>query len=195
MGMIEDAFLALNCIYLKKIASVRAVSEATGQDEATVRGHLAEPIAAGLVVEVGPGMFMLSEDGVRSVLGEYAERYAPIRADGWIAEWYQRFESVNGQFLSAITACQQDSGDPARTEKVIKLVERQVRALESVSARIPRYASYARRFAQAIDRLDAGDKRYLVNPDVDSIHNIWFELHEDILTVLGRPRDVAESGA
>jgi hypothetical protein len=28
---------------------------------------------------------------------------------------------------------------------------------------------------------------------VDSIHNIWFEFHEDILTLLGRPRDVAET--
>jgi hypothetical protein len=32
-----------------------------------------------------------------------------------------------------------------------------------------------------------------VSPGVDSIHTIWFECHEDILTLLGRPRDVAEA--
>jgi hypothetical protein len=194
MGMTEDRFLVLNCIYLKKIATARAASEATGQSEATVRDNLAEAQAAGLVVDVGQGMLMLSEDGVRSVLGEYAGRHAASRDDASIAEWYSRFESLNTQFLAAVTAWQQDSGDAARTERLIKLVERQVRALDSVSDRIPRYASYSRRFSHAIDRVDAGETRYLASPDVDSIHNIWFEFHEDILTVLGRPRDVAESG-
>ena len=33
----------------------------------------------------------------------------------------------------------------------------------------------------------------MVSPSVDSVHNIWFEIHEDILTLLGRPRDVAEA--
>ena len=36
----------------------------------------------------------------------------------------------------------------------------------------------------------AGSER-LARPMVDSVHNIWFEFHEDILSVLGRPRDTA----
>jgi hypothetical protein len=39
--------------------------------------------------------------------------------------------------------------------------------------------------------VDAGDASFVVTPTKDSVHNVWFEFHEDILSVLGRPRDTA----
>jgi hypothetical protein len=58
---------------------------------------------------------------------------------------------------------------------------------------VARYGTYRDRFERAIERVDEGKAEYVVSPSVDSIHNIWFEFHEDILTLLGRPRDVAET--
>ncbi len=193
--MTEEEFLALNSVYLKKIATGRAVAQATGLPEAVVGEVLAgaESESAGAVVDVGGGMLMLSEDGVRAVLGGYEARYADCRVDPAVEDWYQRFETLNKQFLEGVTAWQQDVGDMAKMDRLLKLVERQIRALASISERIPRYEAYAGRFSHAIDQVDTGATNYLVSPDVDSIHNIWFEFHEDILTVLGRPRDVAES--
>lgn len=191
--MTEDEFLALNSIYLKKIASGRTVAPATGLPEEVVGEALANAEAAGYAVDVGQGMLMLSEEGVRAVLGEYEARYAGWRVLPAVEDWYQRFEILNKRFLEGVTAWQQDQGDVAKVDRLLKLVERHIRALGSISERIPRYRTYVRRLSDAIERVETGATNYLVSPDVDSIHNVWFEFHEDILTVLGRPRDVAES--
>ncbi|MGI3780466.1 MAG: hypothetical protein ACRYG2_06770, partial [Janthinobacterium lividum] len=62
-------------------------------------------------------------------------------------------------------------------------------------ASVPRYERYADRLDTALQRVDEGDVAFVTSPTVDSVHNVWFEFHEDILTVLGRPRDVAEAAA
>ena len=74
-------------------------------------------------------------------------------------------------------------------------VDRQIKALDGLSARVARYATYRDRFERALERVDQGQTEYVVSPSVDSIHTIWFEFHEDILTLLGRPRDVAEASS
>jgi hypothetical protein len=61
--------------------------------------------------------------------------------------------------------------------------------LEEIIPDIPRYRNYARRFTDSVALVDAGNKDYVCKPTIDSIHNVWFEFHEDILSVLGRPRD------
>jgi hypothetical protein len=40
-----------------------------------------------------------------------------------------------------------------------------------------------------MDLVDQGRREFVCKPTLDSVHNIWFEFHEDILAVLGRPRD------
>jgi hypothetical protein len=71
----------------------------------------------------------------------------------------------------------------------MKTVERLMKFLEEIIPSIPRYESYVRRFANSISLVDRGDRDYVCKPTIDSVHNIWFEFHEDILSVLGRPRD------
>ena len=192
--MTDEEFLVLNSVYLRKIASRRVVAECSALDDGTITAELERAAAAELVFDVGDGVFMLSEDGTQAVLGEYRARYADLRASGEVEAWYQRFEVLNSQFLTAISAWQTDgAGDESKLDKLLRLVERQVKALASVADQIPRYARYRTRFEQALDKVERGSTAHVVSPDVDSIHNIWFELHEDLLTVLGRPRDVAEA--
>ena len=42
--------------------------------------------------------------------------------------------------------------------------------------------------ADAVERAQAGDGRYVASPRVDSYHGIWFELHEDLIRLAGRTR-------
>jgi hypothetical protein len=192
--MTDDEFLVLNSVYLRKIASRSAVAECSGLSTETVAAEVDRAAAAEHVFDVGDGMLMLSESGTQAILAEYRSRYGDLRASGEAEQWYGRFELLNGQFLTAISAWQQDGAtEPGRLDKLLRLVERQVKALQSVAGQIPRYALYRTRFEQALDKVERGSSEYVVSPNVDSIHNIWFELHEDILTVLGRPRDVAEA--
>jgi hypothetical protein len=81
-------------------------------------------------------------------------------------------------------------GDPKVQERVIATVERLAKLIREITQLVPRYASYIRRFERSVTTVDQGNRDFVCTPTVDSLHNIWFEFHEDFLTVLGRPRDV-----
>ena len=52
----------------------------------------------------------------------------------------------------------------------------------------PRFAPYPLRIADAAAAIATGDVRFVASPRVDSLHQVWFELHEDLLVTLGRTR-------
>ena len=187
----DDEFTLLNAVYLRKIASADVIGDISGMPAADIAGLLAPAVADGRLEDIG-GMYMLTDTGTQELLAEYRDRYAAFRTDLEILGWYERFESINKQFLQAISAWQTDGTDPAKLDRLLRLVERQTKALRTIERTIPRYARYADRFGAAMDRIDSGDTEYVSSPTADSVHNIWFEFHEDILTVIGRPRDVAE---
>jgi hypothetical protein len=47
---------------------------------------------------------------------------------------------------------------------------------------------YGARLTNALDRALAGDVA-LVADDMESYHNVWFQLHEDLLATIGRSRE------
>ena len=53
---------------------------------------------------------------------------------------------------------------------------------------MPRYTGYIRRFERSVALVDQGNLDFVCTPTVDSLHNIWFELHEDVLLALGKER-------
>jgi len=71
-------------------------------------------------------------------------------------------------------------------------VGRHVVALAAAVGWSPRYSHYATRFERSLEYVDSGRPDYVSNPMVDSLHNTWFEFHEDLLAVLGRPRESLE---
>jgi hypothetical protein len=188
----EETFEVLNAVYLRKIATADTVGECTGRDADTVRAVLAEQSAAGNVEDLG-GQFMLSEDGTRSVLEGYEERYAGLRENNEVEDWYQRFETLNAQFLQTISAWQTSGEDEGLLDKLLKLINRQIKALNTISSTVPRYAGYEERFGRSLELVEGGQNDFVCGMTVDSLHNIWFEFHEDILTLLGRPRLDAEA--
>lgn len=194
--MTDDQFLVINSVYLRKIATRKVISECCGVADEAIEAELARAEASEQLFDVGDGSFMLSEPGTQALLAEYRTRYGALRDSGEAEEWYQRFELLNSQFLVAISTWQQEgAADSGSLDKLLRLVERQVKSLGTVEGLLPRYARYRTRFETALDKVERGSIEHVVSPHVDSIHNVWFELHEDILTVLGRPRDVAEASA
>ena len=53
----------------------------------------------------------------------------------------------------------------------------------------PRLGEYSRRLESAYDRVLAGEIDFVSGARVDSYHTVWFELHEDLLRMLGRERE------
>ncbi|MDG2307269.1 MAG: hypothetical protein P8R42_22010 [Candidatus Binatia bacterium] len=60
--------------------------------------------------------------------------------------------------------------------------------LDRLSALRPRYALYRERLSRAVDRAGRGERDFLSGLSVDSVHSVWWQLHSDLLGVLGRER-------
>ena len=188
----ERTFLILNALYLRKIADRDVLAECSGCSAGDVDSILDMAAGTGLVLGLG-SQYVLTDEGRQAVLDYYESAYEDMRADREIQDWYVRFETVNDRFLQLVSAWQ-TRGDAADGQdriydRLARTVERHVAALEQVVDRLPRYRHYAERFRKSLDRVDSGQVEYVTSPTVDSLHNIWFEFHEDILALLGRPRE------
>jgi len=59
---------------------------------------------------------------------------------------------------------------------------------DRLGAEYLRFGRYAPRFTRALDRLDGGDHHAFTRPLYGSYHDVWMELHQDLLLTLGRQR-------
>lgn len=110
---------------------------------------------------------------------------------------YGAFLACDVLLKAAITALQLANAAPREPRRAsagassaaLRHAGEAVRALAAeLAAIVPRLASYAERLAAALVALDGGDARFVASPAVDSLHQVWFELHEDLLLTLGRER-------
>ncbi len=187
--MLSDTdFAILNAIYLKKMAMGQTIAEVTALAPELVADRLEAAANAAQVLLLPTGA-MLLEDGTTAVLATYRDTYAAIRTEPDLLQWYENFEIINSRFIAQVSEWQTTDGDERIERKLLQSAERLTRDLAALLPRIPRYAQYIARFNKGMERVDQGLREYVCKPTLDSVHNIWFEFHEDILAVLGRPRD------
>lgn len=187
--MLSDTdFNTLNAIYLKKMATEATIAEVCGLPSNVVGERLAAANDQGWIMTLPTGAMLLTE-GTEQVLAYYREAYAAVRSDPAAAKWYENFEGLNARFIGAVTEWQQTEGDERVERRLLQAAERLVKDIGQLVPQVPRYAAYVRRFEHSMDRVDQGQREFVCKPTIDSVHNIWFEFHEDILAVLGRPRD------
>jgi hypothetical protein len=191
----------LNVLALKKMAGASAISAVTGMSEDDVDGRLAALSETGLVVVAG-GAALPTDGAVPALDATAAELYAPVRSDSDVLSLVERFETTNTQFLTTMSSWQQvevggrkvtnDHSDAEYDEKVISRLERLVGRLEplitALAGHDPRFSGYSSRFAASLEAIDGGDHDLVSSPMRDSVHNVWFEFHEDLLRTLGRER-------
>ncbi len=172
----------------------------------TVSAELDGLVAGGLANLVGgsalAGMFQLTEDG-KAVGAE------GIAADGekWgadnaakalddllpldhrmkaiVTDWQMR--EVNGQ--QVLNDHTDGTYDAAVLTEFAALHADAVTWLGELSAGLERLGSYVARLDRAAAEVAGGDTNYLASPRIDSFHNIWFELHEDLILLAGRTRE------
>jgi len=69
--------------------------------------------------------------------------------------------------------------------------ERAEKVLDRFAELEPRLAVHKQRLDDAYDKVLAGDLDWVSGARIDSYHTVWFELHEDLLRMLGREREEA----
>jgi len=197
----NERYDVLNTLALKKMATAETIADASGLSADQVRNTLQSLAADGLAVTVGD-QALPTDVALPALVASAAQRYRDLREDPAVLDMAGKFEVVNGKFLVAISSWQQvevggrkianDHEDSEYDSKVLarmdKLVSRLQQLIEVLTVRDPRFEYYVRRFSRATERIDEGHVDYVSSPTLDSVHNVWFEFHEDLLRTLGRAR-------
>jgi hypothetical protein len=200
--MSEVELLAIHGLVVKKAGSAKAVAQILGADETEIASALDAAVADGRVIGA-KGTFMVTPAGRAWLDERYPEAYAALRNDPAAEEAYERFERINRQLLELMTDWQMvpagaervpnDHHDADYDHKIIDklgaLHERAHRPLEQFAALQPRLEQYQSRLESAYDKALAGDHDWVSGARIDSYHTVWFELHEDLLRILGRERE------
>ena len=189
----DEQFLLLNALWLRKMATRGTMEENAGLSAAAAESCLRSAADHQLVRVMGD-YYVLTDSGRRAVLDHYDSEFASLRGDPELLAGYERFEGYNARFLELMSAWQTEADEAKERTyaRLARIVERHVEALAGAARWIPRYSHYAARFERSLEHVDSGRSDYVSSPMVDSLHNIWFEFHEDLLAVLGRPRESLE---
>ncbi len=203
--MTEIDLLALHGLAVKKAGSPAAVAAVLGAEESEIESALEAAVAAGRAAGA-KGTFMVAPAGREWLDQRYPEAYAEFRADPAATEAYERFEKINRELLSLFTDWQMmpaaggervpnDHSDADYDHGVIDRLgaqhERAEKVLDRFAELDPRLGIYTIRLDAAYDKVLAGEVDWVSGARIDSYHTVWFELHEDLLRMLGREREEA----
>ncbi|HDJ66445.1 MAG TPA: hypothetical protein ENF33_01850 [Nitrososphaeria archaeon] len=119
-----------------------------------------------------------------------------------VLSYCKEFEELNTWFKDLVTRWQvkneggmlvpNDHSDPEYDLAIIRelgeLHRKTVDVLEKLSKVLPILKTYITRLNRALNLVMRGKIEYLSGVDVQSYHNIWFELHEGLLRLSGLKR-------
>ncbi len=186
--MAASELAVLMAIRVRGSAAAADVARAAGCAEGTAAAALQDLRGRGLVALTAQSRFTLDAPG-RDALGHGLAAEA-IDRDALADAFERRFDPVDGDLKRAITAWQlaDDAAKPRAAATLVAAAGRALEVARDLACHVPRFAPYAARLAVASAALGDGDVRFVANPRVDSVHQVWFELHEDLLVTLGRSR-------
>ncbi len=183
---------------LKGFAQQDQVVTATGLPEDVVLGQLEQ---SRIDCHVGYrdgriGGWHLTPPGRQHLLALLAaEREAIVDGAGLDAA-YDAFVPVNAEFKGFCTAWQQE--DPAIRDlaayaaRLGDIDDRLTAVLADASRTLARFTQYSARFEGARALFVGGDLDALAKPLSGSYHDVWMELHQDLLATLARERSAAD---
>lgn len=191
----SETFDVLHALRLKGIVAVEALAALVEQPVDDVRDKLDRLAGEGLVrLRETPRLtgWSLTPEGHTRHAEEMAAQRTPAIVSS-LSPVYEGFLRLNDRVKALSTSWQQLAADDeaGRWDAIEELGEvyGEAAAILIASAGVlPRFRSYERRLATALEQLRAGDERFFTGVTVDSFHTVWFECHEDLIQTLGRDR-------
>lgn len=198
----NEMHLALHGVAIKKHAGAGAVAEAVGLAPPRAEALLAEAAAGGRLFEA-QGAFALTPAGRMILDSQYSRYYDELREDAAFVAAYERFERVNVELKQVITDWQtMDVGgqkvrndhsnkdyDAEVLDRLGEVHERYEPILAQLIRGLPRLTVYRQKLERALEEAEAGKLQWVSDAKLESYHTVWFEMHEDLLRVLGRQRE------
>ena len=200
--MLDPYQLTVHTLTLRQLATAEQLTEVTGQPLDEVEVNLDKAAADGDVA-AAKDRFMISPAG-RALLDEaYPTAFAELRASAEVDEAMDSFEAgVNKQILTLTTDWQTKEVDGDRVpndhadadydatvvDKLARVHEKTGKVLRPLAAADPLVDRFLDRIGHALTRAEGGETDYISGARVDSVHTVWFQMHEHILRLTGRTR-------
>lgn len=199
--MMKEPQLALHGLAIKKHATPADVAAITALPPDAVQRHLDAAVSGGRAMKSGE-KYMLQPAAQISLRNAYSRDYARERDDADLQAAYDDFERVNEQLKALITEWQtleiggksmpNDHSDKEHDDRIIDrlgdLHERAEPILDRFAAGLPRLAVWKDLLLAALEKAEDGDVAWVSDAKIMSYHTAWFEMHEDLIRVLGRER-------
>ena len=193
--------LVFHGLAIKRHASCAAIADSTGLSMEAVGEVLASAEAAGRVASVRDG-YTLTPLARVALEARYGLIYTDVREDPAFVAAYERFEAINIVLKQVITDWQtvnirgervvNDHADEAYDTRLITRLgathERAEPILEAMAVRLPRLAIYHHKLTEAVERAEDGEIDWVSDVRRESYHTVWFELHEELLRIMGTVR-------
>lgn len=197
----SETHLALHGLALKKHATAAAAAAAVGLPAQCTEALLEQAVAGGRATKAAQG-YALTPAGRMILDAQYGRHYGELRADRGFVAAYERFERVNAELKQLVTDWQtrriggervaNDHADAAYDAGIIArlgdLHERFEPVARILAAGLARLAHHFEALEQALERAERGEREWVSDARIASYHTVWFELHEDLLRILGRQR-------
>jgi len=198
----DERDLVLHGLAIKRHATAAAVADAIGLPEGAVSASLARAAATNRAVEVN-GAYVIAPLAGLALEARYGLHFGTLREDAGFCRAYQSFERINRTLKKVITDWQTmdvrgtrvanphtdteyDSGVIDRLATVHEQIEP---ALAQLARALPRLSIYARKLQSALDAAEDGASEWVSDIRRDSYHTVWFELHEELLRIMGKIRE------
>jgi len=204
----ETDLLVLHAIRVKGFVDEDGLIEVTGLPREVVDQALAAHARANLVTHregrfPGWGLTTKGRDAHRAQLAEHLDSSGqrPL-----LLAAYEQFPPINSVFKQICTDWQlrpvpgsahvpNDHSDEQYDKGVIGRLEDihdQIGEPLAVLRPVRRFGRYRPRLDQALARVVSGDSSAFARPMSNSYHDVWMELHEDLLVSLDRARSEAD---
>ncbi len=205
VGESESVWLVvLHGLRVKGFAEAPALADFAGLGDAEVIGVLEELSGAGLADhrEGAIGGWHLTPAGRADHATALAAELDSSGARAHVQAGYERFADLDRAVKVVCTAWQvrdlaagvvNDHSDAHYDAAVVaQLATIHATAsdvLDDLAGAMVRFDPYRRRLDAAYERVQAGDRDALTKPLSGSYHDVWMELHEDLLVTLGLERN------
>lgn len=200
--MVTPIHAIMHSTAVKKNADRNMLASHVGLSEEVFSKVLADAVVTERLVEI-EGRYLLTPSGQMIVHSEYSRFYAHIRTDQSFVDAYKKFEYINTDLKLLITQWQtveladklisNDHSDVDYDNQIIdkigNLHERYQPILEIMTTLLPRLSFYQDKLMEALEKAEDGEIQWVSDARLESYHTIWFEMHEDLLRVLGRVRE------
>ncbi len=194
--MSDPAFRTLHALRIKGFATAHTVSEVADVPVEVCTGHLAELKERELANFVeARNLWRLTPAGKEHHLEVLVADIAATGADEALAVDYHPFMAINERFKELCGEWQLKDGQPndhtdasydaAVIAKLVALHNEAEPVVAAMGVAVPRFAPYASRLAQTCQRVVAGETKMFTGVMCGSYHDVWMELHEDLLLTQG----------